>query len=144
MIGVIRETLRAELNREDLESAFEHGGWVMERTLDRIARNIAQAIVLEADNADMCPVCGGANVEPPPGYGCWRESADPAQAWRDWYAENGKQPACEHCRDTHMMELWDRSVPCTRCPTPCETCRDGTRAYCKSTPCGCSCHPVLR
>lgn len=54
-------------------------------------------------------------------------------------------PTCETCQDTHRMELRDREVPCTRCPTPCEKCRSrtpgfGPGAYCGTTPCACGCH----
>lgn len=52
---------------------------------------------------------------------------------------------CSTCNDTHRMELGDRVVMCTRCPTPCEQCRQrapgfGPGAYCGSTPCACACH----
>jgi hypothetical protein len=47
---------------------------------------------------------------------------------------------CDACDDTHAM--WsaklERTVPCTRCPTPCEAC--GAGAYCAATPCDCDCH----
>lgn len=48
---------------------------------------------------------------------------------------------CDHCKDTHLMPMGDRYVPCTRCPTPCETCRQAGRgAFCEDTPCSCDCH----
>lgn len=46
---------------------------------------------------------------------------------------------CETCNDTHVMPLGERMVPCTRCPTPCGSCRGGS-AYCATTPCLCRCH----
>jgi len=46
---------------------------------------------------------------------------------------------CDTCDDTHMMVMSERGdVMCTRCPVPCGDCRSG--AYCKETPCDCSCH----
>lgn len=56
---------------------------------------------------------------------------------------------CDTCQDTHMMTLGERTVMCTRCPTPCESCRQryknaGPGAYCASTPCGCACHGSIR
>lgn len=51
------------------------------------------------------------------------------------------QPVCSTCNDTHMMPLGERSVPCTRCPSPCQKCRvGGIGAYCEKTPCPCTCH----
>lgn len=55
------------------------------------------------------------------------------------------RPVCSTCKDTHTMTLGDREVMCTRCPTPCEQCRQrdtgyGPGAYCATTPCGCACH----
>lgn len=52
---------------------------------------------------------------------------------------------CSTCNDTHRMELGDREVMCTRCPKPCEQCRQrtpgyGPGAYCGETPCPCWCH----
>lgn len=48
---------------------------------------------------------------------------------------------CATCRDTHQMLLGDRLVMCTRCPAPCQECRQGGNGpYCEKTPCGCSCH----
>lgn len=48
---------------------------------------------------------------------------------------------CEVCSDTHIMTLRDQSVPCTRCPVPCQECRaHGTGAFCRYTPCKCDCH----
>lgn len=52
-------------------------------------------------------------------------------------------PVCNHCSDTHLMPFGDpcRSVPCTRCPVPCQKCRaGGTGAFCEHTPCACECH----
>jgi hypothetical protein len=49
-----------------------------------------------------------------------------------------KTHVCDTCNDTHRMSLGDRTVMCTRCPTPCEKCRAGP--YCTSTPCYCDCH----
>lgn len=49
-------------------------------------------------------------------------------------------PVCSTCRDTHVMALGDRTVPCTRCPVPCEDCRSCGSAYCKVTQCACACH----
>jgi hypothetical protein len=51
-------------------------------------------------------------------------------------------PACSTCNDTHRMELREREAPCTRCPVPCQACRDG--AYCATTPCACACHARAR
>lgn len=52
---------------------------------------------------------------------------------------------CEHCKDTHLMPLDGRYVPCTRCPTPCEKCRKGgTGAFCEHTPCACECHDEVK
>lgn len=49
---------------------------------------------------------------------------------------------CETCSDTHSMTLHRngevREVMCTRCPHPCEECREGP--YCRVTPCSCACH----
>lgn len=48
---------------------------------------------------------------------------------------------CDHCKDTHLMPLDGRYVPCTSCPTPCPKCRQGGRgAFCERTPCACECH----
>lgn len=52
---------------------------------------------------------------------------------------------CSTCNDTHRMELHGRVVMCTRCPVPCESCRQrvpgmGAGAYCAVTPCACPCH----
>lgn len=51
---------------------------------------------------------------------------------------------CARCNDTHKMwsaefEQW---WPCTACPSPCPRCCDPatSNAYCKTTPCACSCH----
>lgn len=53
----------------------------------------------------------------------------------------GRAPACATCDDTHRMALGDRTVSCTRCPTPCQACRrDGNGAYCAEAPCSCGCH----
>jgi hypothetical protein len=50
-------------------------------------------------------------------------------------------PVCSVCNDTHRMELRDRDVMCTHCPTPCQDCRAGGNGpYCETTPCSCSCH----
>lgn len=60
------------------------------------------------------------------------------------------KPVCERCKDTHTMTFHtgsgdERQVPCTFCPTPCESCRGryrqgGASAYCAKTPCDCECH----
>lgn len=48
---------------------------------------------------------------------------------------------CDTCNDTHRMEIGDRTVMCTRCPTPCQACRvGGNGPYCEHTPCTCGCH----
>jgi hypothetical protein len=48
---------------------------------------------------------------------------------------------CDVCNDTHSMELADRMVMCTFCPSPCQKCRQGgIGPYCTSTPCECACH----
>jgi hypothetical protein len=54
-------------------------------------------------------------------------------------------PICTTCADTHVMWLGDdgdsRKVMCTRCPVPCQQCREGGNgAYCAVTPCPCGCH----
>lgn len=55
-----------------------------------------------------------------------------------------KAPICATCNDTHQMLMLDappRLVMCTRCPTPCQLCRQGGNGpYCERTPCSCSCH----
>lgn len=52
---------------------------------------------------------------------------------------------CDHCKDTHLMPMEDRYVPCTRCPTPCQKCRaGGYGAFCEQTPCDCECHRALQ
>lgn len=59
------------------------------------------------------------------------------------FAESDALPSvCEHCDDTHTMQIGDRNVLCTRCPTPCRRCasHDGTGAYCARPRCSCSCH----
>lgn len=50
-------------------------------------------------------------------------------------------PVCETCSDTHKMDLHGATVMCTRCPLPCQECRqNGTGPFCESTPCSCTCH----
>ena len=50
-------------------------------------------------------------------------------------------PVCKTCNDTHTMMLDERQVMCTRCPTPCQKCRQGGMGpYCENTPCSCECH----
>lgn len=35
----------------------------------------------------------------------------------------------------------NRYLMCTRCPTPCQSCRSGgIGPYCEETPCDCACH----
>lgn len=84
----------------------------------------------------------------------WR---DAEKMWRIWNALVAKlhaeaplgaeskeakpqAPTCKTCNDTHKMWLERKEgfVPCTKCLTPCNECRDG--AYCAETPCKCSCH----
>lgn len=51
--------------------------------------------------------------------------------------------ACGDCLDGHRVWSYKRETweMCTRCPTPCQTCRaGGTGPYCAATPCGCACH----
>lgn len=55
-------------------------------------------------------------------------------------SEEKKGFICLTCKDTHSMQLEDQTVPCTRCPTPCESCRGHLSAYCASLQCKCSCH----
>lgn len=67
------------------------------------------------------------------------------QARAEMLGAAAKVPVCATCRDTHRMMLRDREVMCTRCPTPCEDCRERTRGfgagpYCATTPCACACH----
>lgn len=52
----------------------------------------------------------------------------------------GRTIICTTCEDTHWMQLGDRKVMCTHCPTPCDRCRGGGGAFCVSTPCACACH----
>jgi hypothetical protein len=56
--------------------------------------------------------------------------------------EQRNEPVCPRCNDSHLMELNEREVPCTLCPTPCDECRGRVRksAYCEETPCSCECH----
>ncbi len=52
---------------------------------------------------------------------------------------------CSTCSDTHSMSLGDRTVLCTHCPTPCQSCREGGNgAFCATTPCACDCHQTAR
>ena len=54
-------------------------------------------------------------------------------------------PVCTTCKDTHVMVIGDRTVPCTFCLLPCPRCRTGGNgAYCTTTPCPCTCHPSHR
>lgn len=50
--------------------------------------------------------------------------------------------ACAHCEGSRQMyhHGLERDVMCTRCPIPCDACRDGTRAFCVAHPCECACH----
>jgi hypothetical protein len=51
------------------------------------------------------------------------------------------KPVCSTCGDTHRMQLGERTVMCTRCPTPCEHCQAKPQGpYCATTPCPCECH----
>lgn len=82
-------------------------------------------------------------TEPPPG---WEDRA--VEAFATELASRGSpRPVCTTCNDTHMMELGDREVMCTRCPVPCEQCRSrgpglAGGPYCAATPCGCGCHQI--
>lgn len=50
-----------------------------------------------------------------------------------------KKPVCDTCNDTHIMN--DKGWMCTRCPVPCQECRQGGNgAFCEHTPCSCECH----
>ncbi len=59
-------------------------------------------------------------------------------------------PICTTCNDSHVMTLSrggraEQVVACTRCPVPCEACRQrtpgqGAGAFCATTPCACACH----
>jgi len=51
---------------------------------------------------------------------------------------------CSTCADTHRMQIGDREVMCTRCPTPCQSCRsaNGRGSYCEAAPCACKCHAL--
>lgn len=49
-------------------------------------------------------------------------------------------PVCATCDDTHRMSYGDVEVWCTRCPIPCQTCRQKDGAYCQRAPCPCTCH----
>ena len=67
-----------------------------------------------------------------------QRARDPACAREDL---QGGRVICSHCNDTHFMMLRDARVLCTRCPVPCQECREGgTGAFCESTPCPCPCH----
>lgn len=56
-------------------------------------------------------------------------------------AVDAVKSVCSRCNDTHRMELNERIVMCTKCPTPCKACRaGGNGAYCGATPCACECH----
>ncbi len=69
-----------------------------------------------------------------------------AEAIRREPAALANQASCSGCGDAHRVEVGDRTDPCTRCPLPCEGCRDRTGgnpgAYCASAPCACTCHGV--
>jgi hypothetical protein len=75
-----------------------------------------------------------------------------ADAIVEQVAPSARTPVCSTCNDTHEMEIransYDetntRMVPCTFCPTPCESCRGHLSAYCKTTACGCACHTRAR
>lgn len=48
---------------------------------------------------------------------------------------------CNHCRDTHRVQIDSIEALCTWCPVPCVDCRSsGIGAYCTNTPCMCGCH----
>jgi hypothetical protein len=65
--------------------------------------------------------------------------ADPSSRW-----PIDRPPVCSTCNDTHAMTLGDRTVMCTRCPTPCQSCRaGGVGPFCGSTPCTCECHAKI-
>jgi hypothetical protein len=61
-------------------------------------------------------------------------------------------PVCSTCQDTHEMTIHrpsgdEQTVMCTRCPRPCDRCRQGAGTpgvglgpYCATTPCACDCH----
>lgn len=63
-------------------------------------------------------------------------------------------PVCPTCNDTHEMTLHrpsgdETTFMCTRCPRPCDLCRQGAGTpgmglgpYCAKTPCACDCHGV--
>lgn len=53
-----------------------------------------------------------------------------------------REIVCKACDDTHEVFVEGRGEQmCTRCPTPCQECRqDGRGPYCQRTPCLCSCH----
>lgn len=56
---------------------------------------------------------------------------------------SGVEPAggyvCDYCKDTHVMPA--TGFMCTRCPTPCQECRQGGNGpFCETTPCSCACH----
>lgn len=54
------------------------------------------------------------------------------------------RPVCSTCNDSHAMTIGDRTVMCTRCPTPCHACRAGGNGpFCGSTPCPCKCHAKI-
>lgn len=51
-------------------------------------------------------------------------------------------PICSRCNDTHrIINSRGRGKFCSDCPIPCVECADGSAgAFCKETPCSCSCH----
>ena len=59
-------------------------------------------------------------------------------------------PDCTYCNDTRRMSIGgddSYTVMCTRCPRPCDACRQGAKVkgqglgpFCEVVPCPCSCH----
>jgi hypothetical protein len=111
---------------------------------------------IRRDDAQSCTACGQANcAETVLEAGtrvvmqtrlCW-DCSCALEGALVTYAGNGtigvpsKKVTCLQCWDTHAMELGEKIVPCTFCPTPCQECRSGgTGPYCEKTPCNCNCH----
>ena len=60
------------------------------------------------------------------------------------------KPVCATCNDTHAMTIHtgsgdERAVMCTRCPLPCDHCRQRWNGpFCATTPCPCRCHEAIK
>lgn len=117
----VRAEVTAELVREDLRVRELALGDCLVGLISYHKHKYDQAM---SDGVGYCRVCGSDEDD-------------------DWHY------VCEVCEDTHMMLLGERDVMCTRCPNPCESCRQhapgrGGGPYCQSTPCACACHKGKR